>query len=340
MSERLVSSYQSSFYIQAPDGSKISIPMQVEEPSDHYALLQTSAEIRDYYHQNGYVVLRNLLSTELCDRARQAFNQDIKPYSGYLYRQPSSGAAEKHILDKHGYMLNSILNIQNLNKRKFPHFKDTGLAVITHPSMYQAVQTILGEPGTIVQSMYFEGNPATWAHQDTYYLDSTRIGEMTAAWIALEDIQPGAGRFYIYPGSHKIDMMKNGGDFDIAFNHVKYKELVLKVIRDYQLECRAPALRKGDVLFWAAKTIHGSLETTQPQFSRSSMTTHFIPSSAGFLQFQVRERRLSLRQVGPFQVDCSKDQSQLKHQLILDLESRFPQTFQQMKRFAIKLVTK
>jgi phytanoyl-CoA hydroxylase len=127
---------------------------------------------------------------------------------------------------------------------------------------------------------------------------------------------------------------------DIAFNHARYKELVLNVIRDYQLECRAPALRKGDVLFWSAKTIHGSLSTTQPQFSRSSMTTHFIPASAGFLQFQTRERQLNLRQIGLFQVDCSKDQSHLKHQIMLDLESRFPQTFQQLKRLAIKLVTR
>jgi phytanoyl-CoA hydroxylase len=204
------------FRIHAPNGEEIKIPQEVDESSDPYVLLQSSHAIQNYYQENGYVVLRNLFSPDLCDRAKQGFNQEIKPYSGYLYRQPSSGAAEKHVLDRHGYMVNSILNIQNLNERKFSHFKEASLAVITHPSMYRAVQTILGEPGTIVQTMYFEGNPATWAHQDTYYLDSTRIGEMTAAWIALEDIQPGAGRFYIYPGSHKIDMTKNGGDFDIA----------------------------------------------------------------------------------------------------------------------------
>jgi hypothetical protein len=47
-------------------------------------------------------------------------------------------------------------------------------------------------PGKLVQSMYFEGNPATWAHQDTYYLDSEHTGAMTAAWFAVEDIKPGA----------------------------------------------------------------------------------------------------------------------------------------------------
>jgi ectoine hydroxylase-related dioxygenase (phytanoyl-CoA dioxygenase family) len=46
-----------------------------------------------------------------------------------------------------------------------------------------------------------KGNPETWAHQDTYCLDAEELGRMTAAWIALEDSHPGAGRFYVYPGS-------------------------------------------------------------------------------------------------------------------------------------------
>ena len=51
--------------------------------------------------------------------------------------------------------------------------------------------------------MYFEGNPATQPHQDSYYLDASPIGTMTAAWIACEDIDAGAGRFYVCPGSHR-----------------------------------------------------------------------------------------------------------------------------------------
>jgi phytanoyl-CoA hydroxylase len=286
------------------------------------------------------VVIRNLIPIELCDRVRHAFEKEIKPYDGYLYRQPSSGAAEKHTFSKYGYLLNSILNLQNLNQKLFPVFRKTILEVITYAHLYDAAQTILGEPGVIVQSMYFEGNPATWAHQDTYYLDSTRIGEMMAAWVALEDIHPGAGRFFVYPGSQKIDMAKNGGNFDIAFNHLKYKQLVLNVIKKYNLECRAPALQKGDVLFWAAKTIHGSLETAQPQFSRNSITIHFIPESAGFLQFQSRQRKLHLKRVGAFQVDCSKDQNQFKYQMLLKVESLFPEAFSFLKKAMIKLFTR
>lgn len=326
--------------ISAPNCSKLEMPLEVNDRCDPYLQLTSQTAIRDYYEREGYVIFRNLIPTELCDRVKIAFEWEVKPYQGYLYRQPSSGTAEKHIFSEHGYMLNSILNIQDLNIKNFPNFRETGLAVLTHQKIYKAVKTILGEPGKLVQSMYFEGNPVTWAHQDTYYLDASELGRMTAAWIALEDIQPGAGRFYIYPGSHKIDMIKNGGDFDIAFNHSRYKALVLDVIDKYKLTCRAPAMRKGDVLFWSSQTIHGSLETCQPERSRCSFTAHFIPNSTSFLQFQKLDKKLNLRRVNDFLVNFPKDQNQIKNQTIMQLSTQFPKVFQFAKRSAIKLLLK
>lgn len=327
------------FQINSPIGNEIGIPVNIDETSDIYNLLTTADDIRNYYNENGYVVLRNLIPSELCDEALSFFKTEVKPYNGYLYRQ-ASGNPEKHNLASHGYMLNSLLNIQDLNTRRFPNFKKLGLSILTHENMHQAVCTILGESAKIIQTMFFEGNPATWAHQDTYYLDSSELGRMTAAWVAVEDIQPGAGRFYIYPGSHKIDISKNGGDFDIAFNHSRYKQLVLEIINKYQLECRAPALGKGDVLFWNSKTIHGSLETSQPQYSRSSFTAHYIPASTQHLQYQRQLRSRNLRQIGTFQAEHPKDQDELKNQIILYIETRFPQQFQLLKRLAIKAIIK
>ncbi|AFY69917.1 Phytanoyl-CoA dioxygenase [Thalassoporum mexicanum PCC 7367] len=337
---------ENTFPIEAPDGKQIQIPIRVDDATDPYLELQQlqqaqdPAAIRDYYDQHGYVVLRGIMPDEVCDRAIAAYKQQAKPYQGHLYRQTSSGDAEKNRFSDNGYLLNSILNVQDLGDPALAEFKQASLDVITHQHMYDAAQMILGELGIIVQSMYFEGNPATWAHQDSYYLDASEIGRLTAAWIALEDIQPGAGRFYVYPGSHKIDMAKNGGDFDIAFSHERYKQLVINVIDKYKLECHAPALRKGDVLFWNSKTIHGSLQTAQPQFSRSSMTAHLIPSSTGFLQFQTRDRQLKLKQIGAFQVNCPKDQEKWLNRQVFNLETRFPQAFKAVKKVVIKLVTR
>ena len=319
-------------------GREIEVPVAAEDDYPYFVLDQ-AADIRKYYDENGYVVVRGLLPQDLCDRATASFEAEVKPFGGFIYRQASANP-ERHVFTNEGFMLNTILNVQSLDRRHFAGFRQAGLDLLTHANMQRAVSTILGEPGKLVQSMYFDGNPVTWPHQDTYYLDAEEIGRMTAAWIAVEDIAPGAGRFFVYPKSHLIDMAKNGGDFDIAFHHERYKELVKQVIREQGLVCRAPALSKGDVLFWAAKTIHGSLRTTEPTRSRRSFTAHFIPDRSRFLQFQTRVRPLKTELVNGMRVHHPKDLSKAANRAVLFVETRFPRTFQMTKRAAIKLVTR
>jgi phytanoyl-CoA hydroxylase len=134
-------------------------------------------------------------------------------------------------------------------------------------------------------------------------------------------------------------MVKNGGEFDIAFNHPRYKQLVLDTIHSHALACRAPALRRGDVLFWSARTIHGSLETRGPS-SRASFTAHFIPASTGMLQFQSREKPLQLRTINGVPVHHPKDQNLLRNQAVLAASTTFPTAFNLAKRTAIKLLTR
>lgn len=330
--------YTPSFPISDPAGNSIIIPSTVAEDSKYFKATQREEIVR-YYRDNGYVVIRSLLPASLCETAMGWFNREVKPSKRFIYRQTTSNP-EWHKFTSHGYMLNPILNVQSLDARIYGNFRDAGLAILTYSAVQTALREIFGESGKLVQSMYFQGNSATWAHQDTYYLDSEKIGEMTGAWFAMEDIAPGAGRFFIYPKSHLIDMAKNGGNFDIAFNHQRYKQLVIDVIRRHGLECRAPALKQGDVLFWSSRTIHGSLETRQPECSRSSFTAHFIPDSSRFLQFQSRIRRLNLETIAGIRVHKPKDLNRTSRRTIFWVETTFPKTFQTAKKIAIKILTR
>lgn len=322
-----------------PLGNELLIPTTVDETSDKYLPLKTDEAIRKYYEDEGYVVIRNLISQELCDQVRGSFDSEVKPFNGHIYRQASANP-EKHVFTNHNYMLNSILNIQSVGSSRFPKFQKTGLDILTNSGVQKIMNILMDEPGKMVQSMYFEGNPVTWAHQDCYYLDSEREGAMAGMWLAVEDIHPGGGRFYVYPKSHKIDIQKNGGDFDIAFHHDKYKSLVKKLIPQFKLECIAPALQKGDVLFWNGKTIHGALETFSPEHSRSSITGHYIPESTRFLQFQSIIKPLQLKDVNGMKVNFPKNLDEAKNRAILKVETTFPKAFRFAKKVAIKMAVK
>jgi phytanoyl-CoA hydroxylase len=324
------------FSILSPTGTSIDIPRSYDPTSDVYTRMNEAHQIRQYYGENGYIVRRQLIPTELCDGVREAFKKEVKGHKGFFYRQ-ASGLAEKHKYTDHNFMINAVMNIQDLDQKKFGSFQNLGLKILTHPNIRSVLKMLMQGEAIVAQTMYFEGNPATWPHQDKDYLDALQPGAMVAAWVALEDIQPGAGRFYVYPKSHKIDIEKLGRNLNIMLDKDAYIKLVIETISKYKLQCVAPALKKGDVLFWHGKTIHGSLATAQPQFSRSSFTAHYMPVARTLLQMQVREKKLFLRDFDGIKVNYPKDQNRLQNKLMFLMETSFPMLFKKMKATAIRM---
>lgn len=307
------------------------------EPQDSFGpdnLQQAAA----FYADQGYVVLRGMVSADACDAARAAFARELKPSPRKFYRQSSSGELELNRFNAQGFLINPLINFQDLRAAEFPDFRRACLEVATTPVAHDFARTLYGEPAKIVQTMYFEGNPATWAHQDSYYLDSEKIGGMTAAWIALEDIAEGAGRFFVCPGSHKQALRRHDAGQDIAYHHDAYKQNVRAAMEAQGLTVHAPALAKGDVLFWHALTIHGSQETTDHSRSRHSITMHLIPQSHRFLQFQSRIKPLRLKRINGIDVHHPKDQELVSQRLIAWVEGTFPGAFYTAKRLAIRLL--
>lgn len=325
------------FTIPAPGGGAVSIPESAREDREYFTTFDSAA--KDYLAAEGYVVVRKLIDAAACAAIREAFELEVKTYRGFLYRQ-TTARAERNRFNPLGHVMNPLLNLQDLDPQRFARLRQRALQAFTAPAVTAALRRQFGEDPKLVQTMYFEGNSATWAHQDTYYLDSEHIGSMVAAWFALEDIHPGAGRFFIYPRSHLIDVRKNGGDFDIAFHHDRYKSLVLEIIRRNGLKLRAPALEAGDVLFWSAKTVHGSLGTLQTIRTRQSLTAHYIPKSHRFLQLQSRFKPLRLHEQHGVQVHCPKNQALLRNRMTLLVESYLPGPFYFAKRLAVKAATR
>src|SRR5215472_15082341 len=166
------------FEIPAPTGELVLIPGSPGEDSAYFDSLDAAA--RNYLEEEGYVVLRGLLTREACAEIRRAFAEEVKPYTGFLYRQ-TTARAERNQVNAHGHVMNPLLNLQDLDRQLFVRLRRSTLDAFTAPDVVAALRGVFGEDPKLVQSMYFEGNSATWAHQDTYYLDSERVGTMVAA---------------------------------------------------------------------------------------------------------------------------------------------------------------
>jgi len=321
--------------LKTPRGLPVDVPETASEDPSPKFTLDDAEGIAAYYEANGYVIVKGLYSTDCFQTIRGLWDSDVKPYRGFMYRQ-ATAKAETHVFNENGWVMNPILNIQSLNPIHFGKFRNyVTNNVLTAERLGKAFRILLGDAPKIVQSMYFEGNSATWEHQDSYYLDSEKIGEMAAAWIAVEDIAATAGRFFICPGSHKLRLDDHSLYNNIAENHEAYIGSVVAKIKAEKLEIRAPVMNQGDVLFWNALTIHGSLDSQDTKHSRSSITCHAIPRSRKFLQMQTRVIDLKTTEINGTQVFRPKDLSSSRNKAIFMLESHFPKQFYWLKRQAI-----
>jgi phytanoyl-CoA hydroxylase len=253
-------------------------------------------EARAALEAQGYVVLPRLIPADACAAVREAFRREVKPDEDFLRARPGINR-RKPLFTEAGFVREPVSDFQSLPPERFPAFHKSGLALITHAELHRAARALMREDAVVVETNVYEGNPVTWTHQDEWYFDSAPAGRLLGCWIALEDVAEGAGRFFVYPGSHKLDMRGYGVGFDVSVDVRPYMRLVEDVIARERLAREAPALDTGDVVFWTAKTIHGTMESTDATKSRASMNLHLIPASCGYIRFGKHRVGLSVRDV-------------------------------------------
>ena len=326
--------------LRTPNNIKTLVPESVLEDDTLKFNINELNELnkaKKFYEDNGYVIFKKVFSNEVCDNLRNLWKNEVKPFNGKIYRQTTSNL-EVNNLNKNNWIMNPILNIQSLNPKYFSGIRNYAEKnIFSCSKLCKTLNFFLDEKPKFVQSMYFEGNSATWEHQDTYYLDSEIIGSMIAGWIALENIAADAGRFFICPSSNKIDLIKQSKLNNYAYNHQKYIREVVSLIKEKNLKIIAPYLELGDVLFWNSKTIHGSLDSQSMTNSRSSITFHAIPETHKFLQFQSRIKNIKTNDLGESLIFRPKDQSKLTNRMIFRAEATFPKAFNFFKKKLISI---
>ncbi len=281
----------------SPVGESFFIAEHLSEDTRSFGASQVD-DILKYYQENGYVVIRDLLPKHLCTNTKKHFYQSIKPYKGLLQRH--NGNKEANKFNNNGFMMNPLMNIHQCPKKFLNDYIASTLTLLTHEKIAEFCTYFLNGSGVgLLTWNQFEGNPETEPHHDCYFWgNDLKFGEVVGAWIALEDIHPGAGRLYVYPGSHKLDLQEFAieteyGDYPLHPGEEKYQELMVKFLKQSGMNCMAPLLRAGDVLFWDARTIHGSLATTDPKFSRASFTAHYSLDEGRFVPEKSKTTKLN-----------------------------------------------
>jgi phytanoyl-CoA hydroxylase len=230
----------------------------------------------EYYARYGYAVARGVVPESQIQELKALYARQLVPSKHRFFRQ-NSNAYEPNKISDHGYVRQSFLDIHDY--ARFPEFSRAARNIFCSPALAGALRRISGfETFALMQTMLFDLNTETPAHQDWYYLDSVPGGNLIAAWIALEDIDERAGRFYVLPGSQMGDF----GAKTLGRTHSDWLAAIRGYVAARRDEISAPALRAGDVLLWNSRTVHGSLPTQNEAFSRKSLTAHYLPNGFAF----------------------------------------------------------
>ncbi|MFN8282891.1 MAG: phytanoyl-CoA dioxygenase family protein [Chitinophagales bacterium] len=228
-------------------------------------------EIASYYHENGYAIVKGLISKALIDRFLIGYNE-LKQKSNYIVRAQDTNRPEKLYVNQQGFIEHSLWNPHEM---VFCDSFSSGIFdIITQKNITDILTAITAEQKqTLWQSMFFDKSTGTVAHQDHYYLDTDPIGGVVGVWIAVEDIDPKAGPFYVCPKTHLSTISSRDADHNDG-----YVNAVAKYMNENKIERLACPIQKGDVIFWHSLTIHGSFENQDASFSRKSITAHYFPS--------------------------------------------------------------
>ena len=180
---------------------------------------------------------------------------------------------------------------RELSRRPGAKVLDTGMILPAGarlcfaPRMARFLEAVFDEKSLAFQTLHFEVGSTQAMHQDTaYVVVEEQPMQLIASWLALEDVEPGAGELIYYVGGHRIAEFCYSGEFkhwNSERDGDEQHRAHLAHIRD-EAERRGLELahflpKKGDVLFWHADLPHGGSDIERPELTRRSLVTHYCP---------------------------------------------------------------
>jgi ectoine hydroxylase-related dioxygenase (phytanoyl-CoA dioxygenase family) len=155
--------------------------------------------------------------------------------------------------------------------------------LIFAPKIMNFLTDTFQDDAVAFQCLYFENGSQQGCHQDTAFVYVDPPYQFAASWIALEDVVPGSGELFYYPGSQKIDdLIFQGGNKELRGGDPdgpNYSNLLESIAEGAGLTKQFLHIKAGESLMWAADLMHGGAPITT-KHTRRSLVTHYCPLKA------------------------------------------------------------
>ncbi|MDH3704869.1 MAG: phytanoyl-CoA dioxygenase family protein [Acidimicrobiia bacterium] len=245
------------------------------------------------FERDGRTVLPGAVDDDVIDAIFADVDAAWAPDSGYLARNSVTGLMPAHFGRGQGRIIDAHMNSEAVRRAAFA------------PRLLEFLRTLFDDDAVAFQSLYFERGSEQAMHQDTAYVVTDEPMRIAAAWIALEDVEPGSGELEYYLGSHRREPFLFSGAHrsftpsrDGDAQHQAFLAHLHTVAERDGVQGERFLPRRGDVLLWHADLAHGGAPVTDPAATRHSVVVHYTPRSSR-PNYAPRGRPYPIHQVAP-----------------------------------------
>ncbi|XP_029351120.1 phytanoyl-CoA dioxygenase, peroxisomal [Echeneis naucrates] len=235
-------------------------------------------EQRLFYEENGFILIKNLVSEEDISRFRQEFErvcrQQVK-IPGLLVMRDVAIAKSEFVPDQ-----KAVTKLQDFQEDtelfrycKLPQILDY-VACFTGPNIMAMHTMLINKPPDAGKKT--SRHPM---HQDLHYFPFRPADRIVCAWTAMEKVNRQNGCLVVLPGTHTGTLQEHDyPDWEGGVNKMYHG------IRDYNPEHSRVHLEmeKGDTVFFHPLLIHGS-GMNQTQGFRKAISCHYAAADCYYI---------------------------------------------------------
>ncbi len=219
------------------------------------------AEVCRHFHLEGYATLGRVVPTETCEE----INTDVQ-----------------RVFDQWKH-----LPFQEL-RFKFQdmyHESPASVRALKHPDLLAWLDLLLGRRMIPFQTLNMPISSQQGAHSDAILMSTQPPNFMSAAWIALEDVQKDAGPVAVVPRSHRlpyisakdIGIPRGASDEEAGVIYdEKYYDFMSERFQKAGLSPVPYLGKQGEVLIWHSNLVHGAYHCEREGTTRNSLIVHYF----------------------------------------------------------------
>lgn len=137
---------------------------------------------------------------------------------------------------------------------------------------------LLNDDPVLINTLTIDLGTTQGSHVDALFMTPPTDDALVATWIAIEDVALDAGPLFYYPGSHLLPPFRfsTGLQRCVDAEFPNWSEAASRGISERGLDREIFLAKKGDVLIWHSRLLHGGSPIINPELTRKSLVNHFF----------------------------------------------------------------